>query len=117
MATDLIDEWEVEHDSGAMGFRLLSEEDGMLFLDTRDQDDDGAWNEWEVELLDGPGADLLDRLPQLLKLERETESARILAGLLAWAAATSMPEDGVGAEVVRVDGLRAALDRIIPEKG
>lgn len=75
MATDLIDEWEVEHDSGAMGFRLLREEDGMIFLDTRDQDDNGAWNEWEVEQLDGPGADILDRLPHLLKLERDGERA------------------------------------------
>lgn len=70
-----IDEWEVEHDSGAMGFRLLRDGDGEILLDTRDQDDDGAWNEWEAEPIDGPGSDLLVRLPHLLKAERGEERA------------------------------------------
>lgn len=46
-----------------------------------------------------------------------SDRSRIRKELLAWAADTSYPEDGVGGEVVRADWLSTALDRICSEEG
>jgi hypothetical protein len=69
-----LDEWTVDREDGARGFNL-SLDGGDIWLETREQDEDGQWSEWEREDLDGPGADLLARMPHLLKLERDEERA------------------------------------------
>ncbi len=67
----ILDEWTDDREDGALGFRLVTTDQGDIWLDMRVQDEDGEWSEWAEEDLDGPGANVLGRIPTLLVQDRE----------------------------------------------
>lgn len=98
----ILSEWTDSREAGALGFRLVAgEEPDEIWLEMRVQSyQGGPWSEWEEEDLDGPGRDLLIRLPELLREER-ARTRPLLERCLALL--KEMPSTGVD-EVGRLRG-------------
>ena len=69
------DEWTDEREVGAIGFQIITTDDGAAWLEVRVQDEDGVWGEWYEEDLDGIGDDLIKRLPVTLEARVAAERA------------------------------------------
>lgn len=121
MEATIIDEWTDDREDGPLGFRLVQDETGGMWLEMRSGETiDGKdyWDDWFEEDLDGPGCDVLVRLPTLLEAERAAERARIRKELKAaiFEVFQGLVSEANPAMLHPIEGgVMRAIDRILPE--